>query len=153
MEHRSSASQAIHRILWDPKFYYFVHKIPPFVRVLSQINPVHTVPDNLFKIHRTIMLPLTYRSSKWTLSVRFPHQNSLCTSPLTHMCNLSNKFRPSFNQPANILWWVQSMNLDRNAAQFLRVFPYLIPLLHHPILENPQPTLFTQCGRPSITPI
>ena len=50
-----------------PEILLLCSQIPPFVRVLRQINPVHTLPDYLFKIHLTIMLPLTYRSSKWTL--------------------------------------------------------------------------------------
>jgi hypothetical protein len=46
-----AAAHELSRILWDPKFHYRVHKIPPLVPILSQIDPVHNILSYLFKIY------------------------------------------------------------------------------------------------------
>jgi len=40
------------------------------------------LPSYLLKIHFSIFLPSTFRSTKCSLSLKFPHQTPVCTSPL-----------------------------------------------------------------------
>ena len=77
-----SASPEIPLILWIPKVHYRVYNSLPPDPTLSQINPVHASPSHFLKIQLTIFLSPTPRSSKWSLSLSFPHQNAVCTSPL-----------------------------------------------------------------------
>jgi hypothetical protein len=53
-----AAVQELPNILWNPRVHYRVHKSPPLVPILSQINPVHTNPSYL---RFTILLPTHLR--------------------------------------------------------------------------------------------
>jgi hypothetical protein len=79
---RFSASQEIPLILWNTMIHYHVQKYPPSVLILSQTDPVHTPTCHFLKIHLNIILPSTPETSKWSLSLRSPHQKPVYTSVL-----------------------------------------------------------------------
>jgi hypothetical protein len=54
-----AATQELPGILPNPKVYCRVHKSPPLVPILSHINPIHTIPSYLSKIHFNIVHPHT----------------------------------------------------------------------------------------------
>jgi hypothetical protein len=82
---RSSATQEIPFILWNMKLHCRIHKSPPTVSILGQINPVHAPPSHFSKIHFNIILSSTPGSSKWSF-LMFSHRNPVWTSPLPHAC-------------------------------------------------------------------
>jgi len=51
-----SASQEIPHLVWNPQVHYCVHKAMPLVHIVSQMNPVDTLPPYFPKIHPNIVL-------------------------------------------------------------------------------------------------
>jgi len=79
-----SSGQEIPIFLWKAKCYDCVHKNPSLDPILSQMNPVHTLPHHLSGIHSNIIFTSTTMSCKWSLPFRFSNQNILCISHSSH---------------------------------------------------------------------
>jgi hypothetical protein len=94
---RSSASQEIPSILYNPKVHYRIHNPPP-VRILSQINPVH-VPHPSYR--RSILI------LSWVFQVvsfrQVPPPQPVCTSPRPLTCYMPCLSQSSvFHHPNDI---------------------------------------------------
>jgi hypothetical protein len=54
---------------------------------LTWTTSIHSTSSLYFlKLHFNIIFPPTLRNSKWSLSLRFPHENPVRTSPLPCTC-------------------------------------------------------------------
>ena len=107
-----SASQKIPCILWTTKVHYRIHKSPPPVPILSQINPVYAPHPISWRSIFNAFCPFTPGSSKWSLSLMFPHQNPVFTWPHPFFCYAPHPSHSCwFDGPNNIWWGVHLMKL------------------------------------------
>ena len=103
---RFTAGQEIPHILWNPKVHYSIHKCPPTLPILSQLNSVHNPTSHFLKIHLIITFPSKSGSPKWSLYFRFPHQNPVYASTVLHtpyMPHPSSHSSRFYNR--NNIWW------------------------------------------------
>jgi hypothetical protein len=90
---KSSATEEIPRILWQPKVHSRFHNSPPIVLILSNIKPVHAFQFYV-KTQFNIILPRSPRYSRRSLSLKFSNQNSVCLSLLLHTCHIPRPSHP-----------------------------------------------------------
>ena len=85
-----SASQEIFHILWNPKIPHHIHKHPPLTAILIQINPFDDILPISYRSILVLYIPPKSRSSRCSLSIRYPNRNPVCTSPIPHACFISH---------------------------------------------------------------
>lgn len=68
----------------EPNTHYCIHL--PLDPILYQMNPVHTFPQNLLKLHFKITLPFTSGSSMWSIPFQPLGPNSVWLSHPYHTC-------------------------------------------------------------------
>jgi hypothetical protein len=147
-----SASQEMSLILFNPNILCRIHKCPPPVPILSQLIPVHNSTSNFLKIHVNIILSSTPGSSKWTLSLRLPHQTHIHASPPSHTHYMLCSFHSfGFYHSHNSGWRVHIMKLL--IMWFSPVPCYLAPLGSNILLNTLISNALSLRYQPSFTPI
>ena len=141
-------SKEIPHILWNPKVHHRIHKCPPPVPILSQLDPVHTPTSHFLKFHLNIILSSTSGSPKWSLSLSFPTKTlyTPLLSPVRATCHAHLIF---LDFVTRTIFGKQYRSLSSSLCNFLHplsprpCWTQYPP--QYPILKHPQPTFLPQC--------
>jgi hypothetical protein len=107
-----AATQELPSILWNQKVHHHVHKSPPLVPVLSQIDPVHTIPSYLSKIYFNTVHPHVSWISLVVSFLLASHQYLICIPLCPNSCYMLCPSPSPSLYHFNYVWWgVQVMNL------------------------------------------
>jgi len=129
----ASASRKHPHILQNLNFNYCVHNRPPLNPIPSHSNPVHNLPFYFFKTNFNIILPSTTRSCKWSLYLKFSHQNSTWISSAVYVPHalLSNLTSTSYT----FLWW--NLSIEDFCVPHIAYLLIIPPQLLQPPSSDP----------------
>ena len=155
---------------WEASQFSACQEIPPFYGTrrfitaftsachlsLSWARSIQSmILSHFLNIHLNIILPSTPGSSKWSLSFRFTHQNTIYTSLLPHSATCPTHLILLYFITQSIFGEGYT-SLSFSLCGFSPLPCYLVPLRpkyspQYPILKHPQPTFLPQCERPRFT--
>ena len=152
---RFLASQEIPRILWNSKVHYRIHKCPPPVSILSQLDLVHTAnPTSCILIissHLHLGLPNGFFPSSFSTKTLYtPLLSPMHATCVAHLFLLDFIPRTILGKEYRLLSsWLCSFLHSSLTSSLLDPNILLSTLFSNTL----RPTFLPQCERPSFTPI
>jgi len=140
----------------EPKGSLSHLQVPTTCPYFEPIQSSPCLPSHCLKIHLNIILP---RSSKCSLSLRFPHQNPECISPSLIICATCTTHLILLDFITQIVFGEEYRSSGSLVlCSFSPLSCYIGPLRlkyspQHCILKHPQPTFIPQCDQQCCTPI
>ena len=83
----------------DPGSSLSHSQVPTKCPCTEQYQSRPCLPIPLLKTNFNNILPFTPKPSKWSLSIRSPHQNHVCASPVSHTCHMRLRNKMQSVQP------------------------------------------------------
>jgi hypothetical protein len=88
----------------DLNVYYGVHKRPPPLPDMNQMNPMHAFLPSFVKMRPNVVIPSERGSFKWHIPFRFSDIISACIFRLFHACFVSRtSYPPSYYTASSVL--------------------------------------------------
>jgi hypothetical protein len=137
-----AATKELPSTLWNPNIRYRLHKNPPLVPIMSEINPIHTSPPYLSSIQFNIIYPpiLVFLV---ILSFCLSHEYPICIPLFPHSRYISKPYHSPWLDHFNHTWQrvqvmeLLIMKLSRTSCHFISLvsnnsicFPPLMSEFH-----------------------